>query len=161
MLNLQESHTHDQAKDRLLMPGIYDGFELKSWQRLEGTIVGSTGCADEGVGKYVKPFFFERRSGTYTITDVTVPLKGRNKLRQFSARHRIKLSSNLMFNLHKNKYLEAHVLENKCVPWNIINGMRKWLASLQTQICPFTKVRIVLLLTLELLDGQQRLLHYS
>lgn len=115
MLNFQESHTHDQAKDRLLMPRINDGLNSIMAERLECTIVGSTGCADEGVGKYVKPFFFERRSGTYTITDVTVHLKGRNKPRQFSAQHQIKLSSNLMFNLHKNKYLEAHVLENKCV----------------------------------------------
>lgn len=32
MHNFQESHTHVQAIDGLLMPGVYDGLELKSWQ---------------------------------------------------------------------------------------------------------------------------------
>lgn len=72
--------------------------------------------AQDVLMKVLEPFFFGRCSGTDTITDVTVHLKGRNKPWQFSAQYPIKITNNLMFNQHKSKYLEAHVLGKKMRP---------------------------------------------
>lgn len=92
-----------------------------------------TECADKRGGKHVEPFFFHRCTGTYTITDVTVHIKGRNKLLAVLSSVSKEIQQRLTFNQH-SKYFEAQVVENKCFPESTINGMNTWVASMQTNL---------------------------
>lgn len=92
-----------------------------------------TECADKRGGKHMEPFFSHRCTGTYTITDVTVPLEGRNKPLAVLSPVSKEIQQHLTINQH-SKYLEAQVLENQCFPESTINGMNTWLASLQTNL---------------------------
>lgn len=92
-----------------------------------------TECADKRGGKHVEPFFSHRCTGTYTVTDVTVHLKGRNKPLAVLSSESKEIRQRLTFNQH-SKHLEAQVLGNKCFPESTINGMNTRLASLQTNL---------------------------
>lgn len=62
-----------------------------------------TECADKRDGKRVEPIFFHRYTGTYTIRDVTVHIKGRNKLLAVLSSLSNEIRQRLMFNQH-SKY---------------------------------------------------------
>lgn len=92
-----------------------------------------TECVDKRGGKHVEPFFSHRCTETYTITDVTVPLEGRNKPLAVLSSVSKEIQQRLTFNQH-SKHWGAHVLENQCFPESTINGMNTWLASLRTNL---------------------------